>query len=286
MISYRLTPILYFWLCIVAACWVSPCRLPAQGERQKVDPDRAMQSIGSPKWYSKQDDGYQTPSVNTPKDNPIREEGWMASGRSLFGGSGQSSWGTGSGAWNLGIGRWFSDWFSAGVLLLMGVLLALVVGLLFFHTFRNYLPSRYRAEKAEVALEIDPAKVTELPFETREVSYDNPLEQAEALMRQGRFREAIVFLYAYQLLALDHARKVELQKGKTNRMYLRELSTQTSLQEILRQSMLAFEDAYFGDHEISAERFQSCWGRLPEFHSLLQSDADVAAARAAGVATA
>ena len=72
------------------------------------------------------------------------------------------------------------------------------------------------------------------------------------------------------LLVLDNAHKIHLVKGKTNRMYLRELRREPPrLRAIMEMSMLAFEQVYFGKHSISAEHFALLWGQLDEFHQLV-----------------
>ena len=34
--------------------------------------------------------------------------------------------------------------------------------------------------------------------------------------------------------------------------------------------MLAFEDVFFGNHELSPQRFQTCWKDLDRFHQQLE----------------
>jgi hypothetical protein len=119
-------------------------------------------------------------------------------------------------------------------------------------------------------VEIDLARVEELPFEVRAAALD-PLSEAQRLMRSGNYDAAIVYLYGYMLLALDQTRKIHLQKGKTNRMYLRELSRveKGTLRRIVESTMLAFEQVYFGKHSLSAEHFQLLWEQVDEFNRLV-----------------
>ena len=39
---------------------------------------------------------------------------------------------------------------------------------------------------------------------------------------------------------------------------------------MLRQTMIAFEDCFFGDHAIEKKRFEACWQRLDDFHKTVQ----------------
>ena len=68
---------------------------------------------------------------------------------------------------------------------------------------------------------------------------------------------------------------IRLAKGKTNRQYLREItrSGRRALGDILEQTLLAFEDVFFGDRELPRDRFEACWQQLAEFDRLLQQSA-------------
>jgi hypothetical protein len=64
---------------------------------------------------------------------------------------------------------------------------------------------------------------------------------------------------------LDRGQAIRLAKGKTNRQYLRELTPKPDLKGLVEQSMLAFEDVFFGGRALDRSRFEDCWRRLPEF---------------------
>jgi hypothetical protein len=59
-----------------------------------------------------------------------------------------------------------------------------------------------------------------------------------------------------------------LSKGKTNRQYLREVGHRAPLRQLVEQTMVAFEDAFFGRHSLDQTRFESCWFRVGEFEKL------------------
>ena len=40
--------------------------------------------------------------------------------------------------------------------------------------------------------------------------------------------------------------------------------------DLLRVTMLAFEDVFFGNHPLERGRFESCWSRLDAFHHSLE----------------
>lgn len=253
-------------VCLGVVCLgvaAQPGRGLAQDETQ-VDVDEAMQSIGKPPWYDKEADGFQPPTVGELKDNPIRREGWLAKETQK---KETTTTTTNNRTWASAFNNFDGDWFSTIVIVMLATVLIVVVVLLSYHSLRTYMPGRWERTKTQKAIEIDPAKVEELPFEIQEASYDNPLDQAAALMQAGRFNESIIYLYGYMLLALDQSRKIELQKGKTNRMYLREIHNM-NLSAIVEEAMLLFELAYFGKHEITAEQFDHVWRQLDEFHRL------------------
>ncbi len=103
----------------------------------------------------------------------------------------------------------------------------------------------------------------------RQRSLDNLLGQAREHYLAGNFNEAIIYLFSYELVELDRRSLIRLSAGKTNRQYLRELGGRGTLAGLLQQSMVAFEDVYFGDRRLGRERFENCWQRLPEFEALV-----------------
>jgi len=94
------------------------------------------------------------------------------------------------------------------------------------------------------------------------------LAEARRLYQEGRYAEAILYLFSYQLFQLDKQRRIHLAKGKTNRQYLREVGPASPLRRLVEPTMIAFEDVFFGHRAIERGRFESCWLRLPEFEAL------------------
>jgi hypothetical protein len=115
----------------------------------------------------------------------------------------------------------------------------------------------------------DVDRVEQLPFQVRRPDA-NLLSEARRLYEAGRFDDAIVYLYSYQLVELDKHQLIHLAKGKTNRQYLRELRGTETLPEILHESMIAFEDVFFGRHSLGRKRFERCWEQLDSFHGALR----------------
>jgi hypothetical protein len=114
-------------------------------------------------------------------------------------------------------------------------------------------------------------RVEALPFMARRDQSDL-LGQARRHYEAGNFAEAIIYLFSYQLVELDRHGIVHLDRGKTNRQYLREART-GGLHTILDQTMVAFEDVFFGAHQLDRRRFEQCWNQLDEFQSKLRAAA-------------
>ena len=102
---------------------------------------------------------------------------------------------------------------------------------------------------------------------------DDLLAAARHCYRQGNFREAIIYLFSYQLLQLDRSQLIRLAKGKTNRQYLRELGRRLVLRSLLEKTMVAFEEVFFGNRSISRARFESVWSALDQFEALVAGGA-------------
>lgn len=112
-------------------------------------------------------------------------------------------------------------------------------------------------------------RVEDLPFQLNKPTGDF-LSEAQRLYEAGKYSEAIVYLFSYQLVALDKRHVIRLTKGKTNRQYLRETRSREPLKQVLQRTMISFEDVFFGHHQLSRERFEESWRQLDEFHQQLE----------------
>lgn len=112
-------------------------------------------------------------------------------------------------------------------------------------------------------------RVEDLPFQLKKPTGDF-LSEARRLYEAGKYSEAIVYLFSYQLVALDKRHVIHLAKGKTNRQYLRETRSREPIKQLLQRTMISFEDVFFGHHDLSRDRFEESWNRLDEFHQQLE----------------
>ncbi len=115
-------------------------------------------------------------------------------------------------------------------------------------------------------------RVEALPFPVRPEKGDL-FDQAREHYLQGDFGQAVIFLFSYQLIQLDRHQVIRLTRGKTNRQYLREVGQRKTLRGLLGQTMVAFEDVFFGNHSLDQGRFEAIWSRMGEFQALASEGA-------------
>lgn len=217
---------------------------------------------GSPHpWYDKSTDGVRMLPVRVPKPSSTLD-------------------------WNM---NWFQDFtsylesfdwrifnFNINLLQIVTFFVVLaVVALIAYLGYRLY-QSRTAPQDAALGDDVDDEedlaaeamRIEALPFDVAP-QQRGLLESARDAADRGDYGTAIVYLYSYMLVQLDKHQKIHLAKGKTNRQYLREVRQSRPLATTLEQSMVAFEDFFFGHHEIPKERFDSCWNLLGNFRATL-----------------
>jgi hypothetical protein len=150
--------------------------------------------------------------------------------------------------------------------------IALVVGTILFFVIRAFLLGDFTTAGAAArragaaAPSFDALPVAAVTAKT------DLLAEARRLYEEGDYAQAMVYLYSHLLLRLDRGQYLRLARGKTNRQYLREL-TSRPLRDILQPAMWAFEEAFFGRHALARTRFEDQWQRLDEFHRLVDEAA-------------
>jgi Domain of unknown function (DUF4129) len=161
----------------------------------------------------------------------------------------------------------FLQWLGITVL----VLLLGVIAYLIATSFLKDETTESVAVRKVVESRRDADRVEALPFHVRAASGDF-LAEARRLYDAGRYSEAIVYLFSHQLVQLDKHHVIRLAKGKTNRQYVRETRSRPILSAVLETTMVAFEDAFFGNKTLSRETFERSWDRLNEFQLELQRE--------------
>ncbi len=160
---------------------------------------------------------------------------------------------------------------------LMWLVLALVLCALVYMVIQAYLNRENSA--AAKSTELDAAdsrteteRVEALPFAVRP-TISGLLDEARRNYEAGNYREAIIYFYSHVLVELDRAQLIRLERGKTNREYLREVNDRRPVRDVLEPTMVSFEDVFFGDHVLQREQFETCWQQLPDLERLLQTAA-------------
>lgn len=250
----------FIWLACLLALYAAPLGCTRRAENATDQQQRAMETLKGRSWYDSKNLAYRPPEVSRQFDSPIRVNGWewvppapktTAPGR---------AWGN----WNWSL---FDGGISVFVWLCLGIGL-LVLALILAGSSMKFWSQPKKLSRQANAIAIDPARVVDLPFEARDEMQD-PLQAARRMAEGGDYDGAVQFLYGYMLLALDRAGQIVLHRGKTNRMYMFELSGQRRLRELLQPAMLAFEDVFFGRHPIDRTRFTQLWNNLDAFHNEL-----------------
>lgn len=156
---------------------------------------------------------------------------------------------------------------------LWGLLVLFVVGVvvyLWLAVERGwFVPSRRRHQQADDAMVRDRAKLVDLPFNI-DIPSHGLLEQAEAFRRNGDYAKSIVYLFSHVLVELDDADCIRLQRGKTNRVYLRELTNEPRLAKLHQSLVQVFEAVFFGRYAVSREQCERCWSLLPAISESIQ----------------
>jgi hypothetical protein len=233
-------------------------------------------------WYDSQTDGVRRVEIREPWDwswlGQWRDAAWewikglCPDWLSDFGGWVADwvarfwSWLTGP-AWGALVSRPRSLW---GWVVRITLAMGLVVGLYFLARAGRRWQGRRGTSKAVMAAAGDPGdaqRIEALPFPVRPGRLDL-LGEALRHYQQGDYRQAIVYLFSFQLVQLDRHQVIRLTKGKTNRQYLREIGPRQALARLVGQTMVVFEDVFFGDYPLDHARFELCWARLEEFRSL------------------
>ncbi|MHC4402833.1 MAG: DUF4129 domain-containing protein [Planctomycetota bacterium] len=181
-------------------------------------------------------------------------------------------------------GNWLADWldglFDSGLglgsmswleWLAWGVIAALLIGLAYLMIrvlrARRGSPLESDDEAARQGDVDEQRRVEALPAPVGRKRADL-LAEARRCYQHKNYREAIIYLFSYELVLLDRNQHIRLAKGKTNRQYLRELGRRPLLRRLLARTMVVFEEVFFGNYAIDRARADSAWLRLGEFEKL------------------
>ena len=89
-------------------------------------------------------------------------------------------------------------------------------------------------------------------------------KRAESLSTQGNYRNAIRYLYLSSLLVLDEQGLMRYDRSRTNREYLRSLSSKPELVKPLRDVIDVFDRVWYGFETVDEQTYQSYVERVDE----------------------
>lgn len=170
--------------------------------------------------------------------------------------------------WTGGGPNWNFDFLQVFGWLGIAALLFIIAWLLVKFFLNRETDSASKADSQQMVQADHLTDVEALPPQARDRKL-SLLEEARRAYEQGNYSEAIIYLFSHQLVSLDRRQFIRLAKGKTNRQYLRELKKRGTLGGLFEQTMVCFEDVFFGKHDLDRQRFESCWSRLPEFDAVV-----------------
>lgn len=222
-------------------------------------------------WYDAQTDGVRRVEIRRPRD-----WSWLRNWANGLGAWLRSLWPDWDLSWLWG---WLPNWnwrrllrmpttvwgWTARIALVL--LLALVVYVLVRAGRRLHTRRAKSGTGGATSGQEGAGRLEALPFPAAQGQLDL-LGEARTLYQQGNYGQAVLYLFSFQLAQLDKQQIIRLTKGKTNRQYLREIGPRRLLRRLVGQTMVAFEDVFFGNHTLDRARFESCWSRLDEFQSL------------------
>jgi hypothetical protein len=173
-------------------------------------------------------------------------------------------------SWSWSIDPWIRTAFQWLVWIVLAAALAVVAWLL-YRAARSVEPvgPEIDSEKAAENAAEERRRIEALSLPVREKPADF-LAEAARCYQAGNYREAIIYFFGHQLLELDRHQLIRMTKGKTNRQYLGEIGRLTGLQRLLEQTMVAFEDVFFGNHPLDRDRFEACWSQQDRFDALVR----------------
>jgi Domain of unknown function (DUF4129) len=126
---------------------------------------------------------------------------------------------------------------------------AAVLVFLFALFFISRSLSRSLAQEAELAAEEGANDET--------LTSKGALKRAETLSMQGDYRNAVRYLYLSSLLVLDEQGLMHYDRSRTNREYLRSVSSKPELAKPLRSVIDVFDRVWYGFENVDEQTYQS-----------------------------
>lgn len=236
------------------------CAVPSRAERDSRETAREALRDGGFPWYDEKTDDLEALRVE-PQTPPPEAKDWSLD-------------------LDLDVPNWDFDFWHYVTWFIWGTLIAALVWVLILLVRAAIQGGKFgfgsagESETKDLARESE--QLANLPFPIERPRGDL-LAEARQHYETGDYGNAIVYLFSYQLVHLDNNQLIRLAKGKTNRQYLRELGASTlssasprTIRALMTQTMVAFEEVFFGQHPLDRQEFEACWQRMDEFHRDVQ----------------
>ena len=153
--------------------------------------------------------------------------------------------------------------------IILAVLVIAGIGLIIWAIINRERTNKDPGLQSESKVVTEEQRLEELPVQL-DPAYKNLLDRVRECYDAGDYNQAIIYLFSYQLIQLDKRQFIRLTRGKTNHQYLREIKQLGGLRDYLSVTVRAFEDVFFGNHDLTRQRFQQCWEHVDVFRSLTQ----------------
>ncbi len=256
----------------VAACLVFAGAEPSQpAENSQV---RAVAAKETFPWYDA-DSGGLKPILSQPDLGG----GWLASVGDWFGR--KLAWVPQMfrrlGRWLSGLNGWqirgvagLGDLIAIGLVLLVLAILVVIL----MEMLRRYRPTVAAPVAGSVVLRAgEGSRIEGLPADA---GFDATDPWAEAARRRARgdHAGAIVYLFAYQLLALDRLSMIRLIPGRTGRQLVKSVGDR-QLRGWVEPTLRLFEAVYYGHRSPSPEAFEAAWTDAEAFQQRVASTPEV-----------
>ena len=246
---------------------------------QTIEVDASVtESLDSAPWYDPESRQLVPIELEIRQDDSIhRESRWLPKPKKIDRPDPSSNAATTGAAPSTGLFGTSVTWGNLFGWVLLAVIVLGIVGVTVYAVSRAELrmenrssavaASRAKGLPDEQTLE----RIKHLPPELRRTDV-NLRTECERLMHEGRYDQAIILMLGHQLLLLDRNGLLRLSRGKTNGRYVRETRNHhETIATWLRATADAFEQSYFGRHEISAHVFEQLWRQNEMLESATQA---------------
>ena len=279
------------YACAVAAITLQSASNAREGVKETIEPAelneqmrKSLDSMGRLPWYDS-DAGEVEPIPVKPRldDSSNRDSRWVPKPEKpkktkTQAKPQQNSNNQRPGFWS-SLGTIFGDFSNVLGWVILGLVLALIVGLIVYTVSKMEMTALGEAvtktEDDEQLEREEKARLENLPVQVQRPTGDL-LAEADRLRTAGRLDEAIIYLFGHRLIQLDRAHAIRLARGKTNRQYINELRKRPDLRSVLENTVQIFEQSYFGRYPISSDDYDKVRSLQGSFESSLATQREAA----------